>query len=162
MIIVVVLVVLMAFWAVITSNGFVRREIMIVTSLSDIEGILTKRHDALVKLLDVAKEYAKRERRTLTDLVQLRKGMSIRELNEASVKMDEMMSRIMGIEESNTKLKSDETLEELQREIADAGERLQEAVRLYNESVKDYNKAISGIPARFVASGRTPYAFFEA
>ena len=61
-------VVVIAVWAVSTSNNFKRAKIKIDEARSGIEVALTKRYDMLTKLLDVAKGKIKVE--SITDIIK--------------------------------------------------------------------------------------------
>ncbi len=161
-IIIIVLIVAAAGWAITTSNGFKEKEIRINESLSGIEVALTKRYDMLTKLLDTAKGYMKHEKEMFETVINLRKGMTVGELNAAEAKMSELSSRVYAVAESYPELKSSEIFAELQKGIRDTEEHLQAARRLFNSNVKQYNIAISVFPSSLLAKGRQPYEFFEA
>lgn len=162
MIIIIVLILLAALWAIYTSNNFKKKELKVTESLSGIEVALTKRYDMLTKMMDVAKGYAKNEKDIFSEVVQLRKGMEIGELNNASLKMDSIMDAIHLTAESYPELRSSDIFVELQKGIFDAEEHLQAARRLYNVNVTDYNMAISLFPAKLLAGKRTPKETFTA
>ncbi len=162
MIILLLLIVVIAIWAISTRNSFVQKEVKVNESLSGIEVALTKRYDMLTKMMEVAKGYAKHEREVYAEVVNLRRGMSIAQMQEASAKMDDMMRSIQVTREAYPELKSDKVFVELQQGIADVEEHLQAARRLYNANVTSFNTAIRMFPASLMAGGRTPFAFFEA
>ncbi len=154
--------ILAVWWAIATSNGFRKKEIRIQESLSGVEVALTKRYDMVKKLLDTAKGYMAHEKQLFTQVIQLRKGMNIRELNQTQHQLDALASQVFALAENYPELRSSEVFAELQRGIRDAEEHLQAARRLHNTNVRQYNIAISMFPARLLASGRSPYEFFEA
>ena len=158
----VILVVILAIWAIATINGFKKKEIKIQESLSGIEVALTKRYDMLTKLLDTTKGFMAHEESLITKTIQLRRGMSVGELNQAEAEMSQMAGRIFAVAENYPELKSDRAFAELQRGIRDAEEHLQAARRLYNANVTAYNTAIAMMPASLLAGGRKPHDFFEA
>ncbi len=159
---VIVLAVLIAIWSISTGNGFKRKEIRIQESLSGVEVALTKRYDMLTKLLDSTKGYMAHEKEVFTNVIRLRKGMSIGELNQADQQINELSAKVFAVAENYPELRSSHVFTELQRGIRDAEEHLQAARRLHNSNVKQYNIAISMFPASLLAKGRTPYEFFEA
>ncbi len=158
----IVLIVIVAIWAISTSNGFKKKEIRIQESLSGVEVALTKRYDMLTKLLDTAKGYMTHEKELFTNVIRLRKGMSIGELNEAEQQIEALSAKVFAVAENYPTLRSSDVFLELQRGIRDAEEHLQAARRLHNSNVKQYNISISMFPASLLAGGRTPYEFFEA
>ncbi len=150
------------YWAVSTSNGFKTKEIRIKESLSGVEVALTKRYDMLTKLLDTTKGYMAHEKELFADVIKLRRGMSIGELNQAEAQISELSAKVFAVAENYPELRSSDVFVELQRGIRDAEEHLQAARRLFNSNVKQYNIAIAVFPSSLLAKERTPYEFFEA
>lgn len=162
LIIIIAIAAIAVLWAITTANGFKRREIKIQESLSGIEVALTKRYDLLTKLLDTARGYMTHEKEVYSEVIRLRRGMSVGELNEAEAQMSKLSGRLFAVAESYPELKSAEVFRQLQAGIADAEEHLQAARRVYNANVASYNTAIVMFPARLLAGGRTAREFFEA
>lgn len=141
-------------WWISVSNGFKRKSIKISEALSGIEVALTKRYDMLTKLLDTAKGYAAHESKLFTQVIELRRGMSVSEINEKSAQMDAMSARIFAVAENYPELRSAEVFRELQAGIRDAEEHLQAARRLYNSNVTAFNTAIEVFPSSVVAKSQ--------
>ena len=133
-------------------------------SLSGIDVALTKRYDVLTKMMDVVKAYAKHEKETLFEVINLRKDMTIQEKNEANKAMDENMKKINIVAENYPELKSSENYKTLQQSIADVEEHLQAARRLYNSNVSLFNQLLVTFPTSSIAKnkGMTKKDFFEA
>ncbi len=155
--------VILLFW-IISLNRFKMLKIKVQEGLSGIEVALTKRFDLLTKMLETSKAYIKHEKELFSDVVKLRKGMSVAELNEAEAKMSEINSKLNVQVENYPELKSDAIFVELQKSIADIEEHLQAARRLYNSNVTAYNTSIAMFPSSVIAGmhGFTPELFFEA
>ena len=132
LIIAAVVLVIIGLWYISVSNKLNRAVVKIDESLSGIDVALTKRYDVLTKMIDVVKAYAKHEKETLFEVINLRKDMSIQERNEANKAMDENFKKISVVAESYPELKSSENYKTLQQSIADVEEHLQAARRLYN------------------------------
>lgn len=162
MIIILIVLVLIAFWCISTTNGFKKKEIRVQEGLSGVEVALSKRYDMLTKMLDTAKGYMAHETGLFEKVIALRRGMSVAELNDAQQQMDALSGRLFAVAEGYPELRSSEVFVELQRGIRDAEEHLQAARRLYNTSVTAYNTAIAMFPARLLAGGRQPKRFFAA
>lgn len=154
--------VLLGVWCVGTVNGFRKKEIRVQEGLSGVEVALTKRYDMLTKMLDTAKGYMAHENELFAKVIELRRGMSLRELNDAREEMDRLSGRFFAVAEGYPELRSSDVFVELQRGIHDAEEHLQAARRLYNTSVAAYNTAIAMFPARLLAGSRQPKEFFAA
>ena len=153
---------LIAFWCVRTVNGFKKKEIRVQEGLSGVEVALTKRFDMLTKMLDTAKGYMAHESELFTKVIELRRGMSVAEMNDAQQQMDALSGRFFAVAENYPALRSSEVFAELQRGIRDAEEHLQAARRLYNSNVTAYNTAIAMFPAKILAGSRQPKEFFAA
>ena len=150
------------FWCIRTVNDFKKKEIRVQEGISGIEVALTKRYDKLVKMLDIAKGYMTHESELFTKVIELRRGMTIAEMNDAQQQMDTLSGKIFAVAENYPELRSSDVFVELQRGIRDAEEHLQAARRLYNSNVTAYNTAIAMFPAKLLAVGRQPAEFFVA
>lgn len=159
-IIVIALVVLL--WFVSTSNNFKRTRLKIEEAQSGIEVALTKRYDTLTKLLDSTKGYMKHEQETLSQVIRMRKGMSLEEMQSASNQMDQVASKIQVTAEAYPELRSSEMFMGLQRAIGDAEEHLQAARRLYNANVTQFNTMREVFPSSLLGKQYPKYALFEA
>ena len=161
-IVILIVVLVIVFWCIKTVNGFKKKEIRVQEGLSGIEVALTKRYDMLVKMLDTAKGYMGHESELFTKVIELRRGMSVAEMNDAQRQMDVLSGKFFAVAENYPELRSSDVFVELQRGIRDAEEHLQAARRLYNSSVTAYNTAIAMFPAKLLAGSRQPQKFFIA
>jgi LemA protein len=162
--IVVIIVIVIVAWWIVTSNNFVRAGIKVHESLSGVEVALTKRFDMLTKLRDVARQYAAHELAVFTDVVAMRKGMSVTELNAAAAQADTLGARINALAESYPQLRSNEVFAQYQAGIVNVEEHLQAARRLYNSNVTRFNTMLGVFPSSLVGSAKhlEPHLFFEA
>ncbi|MDY6047522.1 MAG: LemA family protein [Anaerobutyricum sp.] len=162
--IIVILVVVLAIicWCIKTVNDFKKKEIRVQEALSGVEVALTKRYNVLTKMLDTAKGYMKHESELFTKVIELRRGMSIAEMNDAKQQMDNLSGSFFAMAENYPELRSGDVFVELQRGIRDAEEHLQAARRLYNSNVTAYNTAIAMFPAKLLAGSRQPLEFFAS
>ncbi|MGN0523304.1 MAG: LemA family protein [Eubacterium sp.] len=151
-------------WYIDTANSLKQKPIEIEQALSNIDVSLAKRADTLKKQLDVTKGYAKHEFDTLTAVVNLRKGMTVKEMQEENAKMDEIQSRINAVAESYPELRSSENFIQLQKAINTCEADLSATRRLYNANVAEFNKMIVTFPTTIVANklGCQKFVSFEA
>ena len=159
-IVILVVILVIAIWCINTVNGFKKKEIRVQEGLSGVEVALTKRFDMLTKMLDTAKGYMAHESELFTKVIELRRGMSVAEMNDAQQQMDALSGRFFAVAENYPALRSSEVFAELQRGIRDAEEHLQAARRLYNSNVTAYNTAIAMFPAKILAGSHQPKEFF--
>ncbi len=161
---IVAVVVVVILWYIGVMNSIKTLELKVKEGESGIDVALTKRYDTLTKMLDVTKAYMTHEQVTLTQLVQLRSGMTMNERNMANKNMDEVTKNINLVAENYPELKSSNNFVVLQNTIADVEEHLQAARRLYNSNVNAYNSKIVVFPNSIVAGNikavEKPY--FEA
>ncbi len=115
-------------------------------------------------MMDTVKTYAKHEKETLFEVINLRKGMSLEEKNQENSKMTKNLERINVLAEAYPELKSSENYKTLQQSIVDVEEHLQAARRMYNSNVSMFNQMIVTFPTSIVANSKslTKKAFFEA
>lgn len=146
------------------SNKLNKAVVKIDEASSGIDVALTKRYDVLTKMIEVVKSYAKHEKETLFEVINLRKNMSINEKNAENKKMNENFSKINVVAESYPELKSSENYKTLQQSIAEVEEHLQASRRLYNSNVSIYNQMLVSFPSSIIAKnkGMTKKDFFEA
>lgn len=158
----VVLALLLGFISI--SNRLNRARVKIQEASADIDVSLTKRYDVLTKMVDVVKSYAKYEKETIYQTIELRKNMSMQEKSEANRLMGESFERIRALAENYPELKASENYNTLQKAIADVEEHLQASRRLYNANVSRYNQMIVTFPTSLAAGlkGLTKEEFFSA
>lgn len=145
-------------------NKIKRTSIKVEEALSGIDVALSKRYNILSKMIDVVKGYAKHEKETMFQVIQLRKDMSLSEKAKENIKMDENMEKIDVLVENYPDLKASENFKVLQKSILEVEEHLQASRRCYNSNVSRYNQLIMIFPTNLVAKSRgmTKRDFFEA
>jgi len=151
-------------WAISTSNRFKTILVKISEAESGIDVALTKRYDTLTKLIDVVKAFAKHETETFSNIVMLRKGMSMEEKSDCHHSMERVEGQIRILAENYPELKSSENYNQLQRAIVDAEDTLQASRRVFNMNVSSFNQAIVVFPSSIITSAQkhAPREFFEA
>lgn len=159
-----IILLLIMIWVIATGNRFRQLAVKIDESESGIDVSLTKRYDTLTKMLDVTKAYAKHEVETFERVINLRRGMSMAERQEANAEMDQMTARLNVVAENYPELRSAETFTSLQGAIRDAEAHLQAARRLYNSNVSTFNQMLVTFPASMIGQrqGQQAREFFEA
>ncbi len=159
-----VVVLILLIWFIAVSNKLNKAIVKIEEADSDIDVALTKRYDVLTKMLDTVKGYAKHEKEVIIETINLRKGMSISEKNEANNKMDEAFGKLNVVAENYPDLKASENFKTLQLSISDVEEHLQASRRLYNANVSRFNQMIVTFPTSIVAGMKSlkKKDFFEA
>lgn len=159
-----IIVLIFVIWIISTSNSLNRLLVKIEEASSGIDVALTKRYDTLTKMIDVVKSYAKHEKETLFEVINLRSNMTTEEQIEANKKMNSNLEKIHILAENYPELKSSENYNTLQKSIADAEEHLQAARRMYNSNISIFNQKLVSFPTSIIANskGLTKKTFFEA
>ncbi len=163
LIIIGVVVLVIVIWYISTSNALNRAVVKIDEANSGIDVALTKRYDVLTKMLETVKCYAKHEKETIVESINLRKGMTLPEKTEINNKMTDAFTKLNVVAENYPDLKASENFKALQLSIADVEEHLQAARRLYNANVSTFNQMIVTFPTSIIANskGLTKKDFFE-
>ncbi|MGN0151839.1 MAG: LemA family protein [Wujia sp.] len=116
---------------------------------------LKRRAELIPNLLETVKGYAKFEKSTLTDIVELRgrviKAGSTSEAYAADEKLGRMCSRMLAVGESYPELKANTNFLKLQEELSDTENKIVMARQFYNDIVTKYNIAIQVFPKSLVA-----------
>ncbi len=159
-----VIVLIIVIWYIATINKLNRTIVKIDEADSGIDVALTKRYDVLTKMIDTVKGYAKHEKETLFEVINLRKGMTLDEKIKENAKMSQNLEKINLLVENYPELKASENYKVLQQSIIDVEEHLQAARRIYNSNVSTFNQMIVTFPTSIIANskGMTKKEFFEA
>lgn len=166
--IIVVILLLPVAWFIATMNTLRQKEVKVEEASSGIDVALTKRFDALSKLVQTTKGYAKHEAETFEKIVKWRAGLpkdlDIEQKQEFMSKMNEVQSGINVAVEAYPDLKAEKVFVNLQNSINNVEEHLQAARRLYNSNVSTLNQRIVTFPTSVVASliNMQRKTFFEA
>ena len=159
---------IIVFWYIGTMNKLRQLEVQVDESMSGIDVSLTKRFDALTKMLDTTKGYAKHETETLEKTIKWRQGIptnaTLADKQEFADSLTKVANGLNVVVERYPDLKADKMFTNLQNAIMDTEEHLQASRRLYNSNVRIINQMIVTFPQSFVARqiGMTKKEFFEA
>ena len=149
-IVVAIVILAIIIWCIVTSNTFNRMQVKIDEAESDIDVALQKRHDVLVKMLDVVSGYAKHEVNTFSKVVELRSGMTLPQKQEVQEQQTATLDRINLLAEQYPQLRSSENYQMLQGSINNVEEHLQAARRLFNGNVSRFNQKLVTFPASII------------
>lgn len=167
-IVVVVLLLWILIWYIKTMNMLRRAEVKVNEAESGIDVALTKRFDALTKMLQTTKGYAKHEAETLENTIKWRNGLpkesTLEDKQKFADQLNKVASGINVVVERYPDLKANTMFASLQNAIMDTEEHLQAARRVYNSNISFINRKIVTFPVSFVAHkiGMVKKSFFEA
>ena len=151
-------------------NGLVALRENVRKAWSNIDVLLTQRHDELPKLVETCKRYMAYERETLERVMQARSAVfraqgqgDVTALGAAEGQLRAGLGRLFAVAENYPQLRAAENFLSLQKSLSEIEEALQNARRYYNAVVRDLNIAVQSFPANLLAGalGFQPRAFFE-
>ncbi|HHW79953.1 MAG TPA: LemA family protein [Acholeplasmataceae bacterium] len=163
----VVIILIIVFWAIGVSNTIKRKQIKVQESESGIDVALTQRFDMLTKMFQATKGYMKHEADTLEKIVKMRqpaRSAAIEEKQEFSNEIEKGLQAINVVVEQYPELRATENMKQLQDATMKVENNLQAARRIYNSNVSVYNRYIVVFPNSIISNrmGAEKLSFFEA
>ena len=166
MLIVLGLVVVAAVWAVGIYNGLVTARNAFKNAFAQIDVQLTRRHDLIPNLVEVAKGYMAHERETLEAVTKARAAAvsglaaakanpgdpaAMQNLAAAEQSLGGALGRLMVVSEQYPDLKANQNMMQLSEELTSTENRVAFARQAYNDSVMAYNNRREVFPSNIVA-----------
>ena len=165
LIVVVAVLVLLVATLVVLYNGLVRARHAWQNAWAQIDVQLSRRHDLIPNLVEVAKAYLRHERETLTAVtaartaaIQARQAATpadqsaMAQLSGAENALTGSLGRLLAVGESHPELKADQNMRQLAEELASAENRVAFARQAYNDAVMAYRNKRDTFPSALVAS----------
>lgn len=157
---------LVAAYAVVLYNGLVRLKHGVSKAWSNIDVLLRQRHEELPKLVETCKQYMQHERTTLERVISARNAVaSAREqhdvsaLGKAESGLRLGLGQLFALAENYPELKANDSFQHLQQRISGLESGIADRRELYNEAVNLNNVRIEQFPDVLVARF---FAFKEA
>ncbi|MDP3815363.1 LemA family protein [Pseudomonas sp.] len=163
---VIVILILVAAYAVMLYNALVRLKHGVSKAWANIDVLLKQRHEELPKLVETCKQYMQHERTTLERVIAARQAVSTaREqgdmgaLGKAETGLRAGLGQLFALAENYPQLKANESFQHLQQRISGLENGIADRRELYNEAVNLNNVRIEQFPDLIVAR---LFAFKEA
>lgn len=164
--ILILVIAVVAIWAVIAYNRLVMLTNRVGEAWADIDVQLKRRYDLIPNLVSTVKGYAAHESGTLEKVTELRNqamaAQGVGERAQAEGALAGALKSVFALAENYPNLKANENFVELQRELSDTENKIQAARRFYNGVVQDLKNAVQQFPSNMIASqfGFTGRDFF--
>lgn len=146
------------FYVVRIYNGLVALRENVRKAWSNIDVLLTQRHDELPKLVETCKQYMTYEQETLERVMQARAAVfaardrgDITALGAAEEQLRQGLGRLFAVAENYPELKADQSFRHLQSRISELEEAIADRRELYNEAVNLNNIRIQTFPDLIIA-----------
>ena len=158
---------LLAIWAVVIYNGLIQLRVRADGAWSDISVQLKRRYDLIPNLIETVKGYAAHEQKLFVQVTEARsramQASGPKEKEAAEGMLTGALKSLFAVAESYPQLRANENFMGLQQSLTQIEDAVQGARRYYNAVVRDYNTKRSIVPDRFVAQlgGFTPKEFFQ-
>ena len=155
LIVLVAVLVVIIIWLVVSYNRLVELRNRVENQKSQVDVHLKRRAELIPNLIQTVKGYAKFEKSTLTELVELRGRImnsgSTGESFSADEKLGRLCSQVLAIGESYPELKANTNFIKLQEELSDTENKIAFARQFYNDVVTKYNTAVQVFPRSIAA-----------
>lgn len=155
MLIGIIIVAVLAIWAVSAYNSLVKLRNNRENAFADIDVQLKQRADLIPQLVATVKGYAEHEKETFERVVKARSmamnATTIDEKIEADNQMSSALAGIRLLREAYPELKANTNFMQLQEEIADIENKLSAVRRFFNSATKEFNNAVQTFPSNILA-----------
>ncbi|MBI4610450.1 MAG: LemA family protein [Candidatus Rokubacteria bacterium] len=178
LIVVAVLVVGTAGWALTVSRQFVRLEQNVNEKWAQVQNVYQRRADLIPNLVETVRGFAAQERTVFEEVTKARASATrvqvpaealtdpkaLQQFQAAQDALSGALGRLLVVVERYPQLKSNQNFLALQTQLEGTENRIAVERRRFNEAVRDYNTRLKLFPENVVAgfSGLQPKAYFEA
>ena len=166
LLIVIAVLVVLAFFVIGIYNGLVTARNGYQNAFAQIDVQLTRRHDLIPNIVEVAKGYMKHERETLEAVVAARNAAvtglkaaqanpgspeAMQQLGQAESQLSGAMGRLFALAEAYPDLKANQNMMQVSEELTSTENKVAFARQAYNDSVMGYNNRREVFPNNIVS-----------
>ena len=154
-IIIIIILVLIAFWVISLYNGLVKLRNRRQNAFADIDVQLRQRHDLVPQLVETVKGYATHEKELLLRVTEARSAaMAAGTIDDKIRAEQQLSSALQGLKvelEAYPDLKANQNFLQLQEELSDIENKLAASRRFFNGATTEYNNAVESFPGNLIA-----------
>jgi LemA protein len=166
LIVLLVVVLLLVFWAVGAYNRLVSLRNRFKNGFMQIDVQLKRRYDLIPNLVETAKGYMKHERETLEAVIAARNSAvtanakastdptdtaAMQQMAAAEGALNQTLGRLFALSEAYPDLKANQNMMQLTEELTSTENRIAFARQAYNDSVMEFNNATEQFPGSIIA-----------
>lgn len=161
-------VLLLIIYIFITYNGLVKLNNMVKEAFATMDVYLKKRWDLIPNIVETLKGYAKHEKDTLKEVIELRNlvydSMSDDEKITTNNKINSDISKIMALAENYPDLKANDNFIDLSKQLSKVEDEIANSRKYFNGTVRDFNNKVEMFPSNIIAKilGYKTKNMFEA
>lgn len=153
---IITVVTLIAIYFLITFNKLIRLNNNVKEAFSTMDIYLKKRWDLIPNIVETVKGYAKYEKDTLEEIVNLRNNINYDNLSDSdkinkNIELSKEITKFMALTEAYPDLKANENFLMLSKELSSIEDEIAQSRKYYNAVVRDYNNKVEMIPSNIVA-----------
>ena len=149
---VIIVLIIICLLIILLYNYLVRLNIRCKNAWSQIDNQLKRRFDLIPNLVEITKGYARHESKVLVDVVNARNdAKSMSEIAKNSDEVTDNVKKLLAVAEGYPDLKANEVFKNLQIELTGTEDKIAFARQFYNDSVQQYNTAITIFPNNILA-----------
>ena len=157
MILILIILVVVAIWAIAAYNGLIGKKNNAEEAFSGIDVQLKKRWDLIPNLVAAVKEYMSHERGILEEITKLRGQVMQDDIGDQERfglenQIGSMLGKIKVAVEAYPDLKANTNVIELQHSLNEVEAQISASRRAYNAAVKSLNNAVEMFPSNIMAN----------
>ena len=149
------IIVLIIIYVLVLYNSFVKLNNKVKEAFSTMDVYLKKRWDLIPNIVETVKGYAKYEKDTLKEVVELRNSAYDKMSNEEKIKTNEQLSRdinnIMVLAEAYPELKANDNFKDLSNQLKKVEDDIANSRKYYNGVIRLYNNKVEMFPNNIFA-----------
>lgn len=157
LLIVIVVLVILALIYISMYNGLQRAKVNTEESWSQIDVQLKRRNDLIPNLVETTKGYAKHEKETLAQVINLRNQLTELPADAHAQKMEvsnqltDTLKSIFALAEAYPDLKANQEFTKLMEELTNTENKIAYSRQLFNSSAANFNQRLLTFPSNMVA-----------